>query len=160
MKLAESLRTGFSFGLTSGIITTLGLMVGLQAGTHSRLAVIGGVLTIAIADAFSDALGIHISEEAENEHTTAEIWASTFCTFLSKFIVAMSFIVPILLVPLNLAVVICVVYGLSLLALFSYFLARMGKSSPWNVILEHVFIAAVVIFLAHYVGVWIRSVFV
>ena len=60
----HSLRIGFSFGLTSGIITTLGLMVGLHAGTHSRLAVIGGILTIAIADAFSDALGIHISEES------------------------------------------------------------------------------------------------
>ncbi len=60
---------GISFGLTSGIITTLGMIVGLHAGTHSRLAVIGGVLTIAIADAFSDALGIHISEESQNKHT-------------------------------------------------------------------------------------------
>jgi len=50
------LRSGISFGLTSGVITTLGLMVGLQSGTQSRLAVVGGVLTIAIADALSDAL--------------------------------------------------------------------------------------------------------
>ena len=160
MKLVESLRTGFSFGLTSGIITTLGLMVGLQAGTHSRLAVIGGVLTIAIADAFSDALGIHVAEEAEIKHTPAEIWASTLFTFVSKFIVAMSFIVPVLLAPLEQAVLISVIYGLALLALFSYFLARLEKSAPWHVILEHVFIAAVVIFLAHYVGDWVRSVFV
>ena len=54
-----------SFGLTSGIITTLGLIVGLHSGTHSKLAVIGGILTIAMADAFSDALGIHVSEESE-----------------------------------------------------------------------------------------------
>jgi len=66
--MKSSLKTGLSFGLTSAIITTLGLMVGLHSGTHSRLAVIGGVLTIAIADAFSDAMGIHISEEAENVH--------------------------------------------------------------------------------------------
>jgi len=56
-------KIGFSFGLTSGVITALGLMVGLNAGTHSRLAVIGGILTLAIADSFSDALGIHFSEE-------------------------------------------------------------------------------------------------
>jgi len=54
-----------SFGLTSGIITTLGLIVGLHSGTHSKLAVIGGILTIAMADALSDALGIHVSEESE-----------------------------------------------------------------------------------------------
>jgi len=28
--MKHSLKTGFSFGLTSGIITTLGLMVGLH----------------------------------------------------------------------------------------------------------------------------------
>ena len=54
--MKQSLKTGFSFGLTSGVITTLGLMVGLNAGTHSRLAVIGGIVTIAVADALSDAL--------------------------------------------------------------------------------------------------------
>lgn len=160
MKFEESLKTGFSFGLTSGIITTLGLMVGLQAGTNSRLAVIGGVLTIAIADAFSDALGIHIAEETESAHTTAEIWCSTVFTFLSKFIVAMSFTIPVLLLPLNQAVVTSVVYGLTLLAAFSYFLARQEKNGPWTVILEHVLIAAIVIFLAHYVGDWVGTVFV
>lgn len=37
------------------------LMAGLHSGTHSRAIVIGGILTIAIADAMSDALGIHVS---------------------------------------------------------------------------------------------------
>jgi len=69
----HSIKTGFSFGLTSGIITTLGLIIGLHAGTHSRLVVMGGILTIATADAFSDALGIHISEESETKHSNKEI---------------------------------------------------------------------------------------
>ena len=96
----HSLKIGFSFGLTSGIITTLGLMVGLSSGTHSKLVVIGGILTIAIADSFSDALGIHISEESENRHTTREIWEATMATFASKFVFALSFIVPVLLFEL------------------------------------------------------------
>ena len=33
-----------------------------------KAVIISGVLVIAIADAFSDALGIHISEESENKH--------------------------------------------------------------------------------------------
>src|SRR4030042_5795826 len=95
-----SLKTGLSFGLTSGIITTLGLMVGLHSGTNSKIAVIGGVLTIAVADAFSDALGIHISEEAENKYVAKEIWEATLSTFFSKFIFALTFIVPIILLDL------------------------------------------------------------
>ena len=52
--MRHSLQVGFSFGITSGIITTLGLMVGLSSGTHNKLAVVGGILTIAIADSLSD----------------------------------------------------------------------------------------------------------
>lgn len=72
--LRKSMRTGASFGLTSGVITTLGLMIGLNAGTHSVPVVVGGILTIAIADALSDALGIHIAEESKNSHSAREIW--------------------------------------------------------------------------------------
>ena len=60
--MKDSLRTGISFGLTSAVITTLGLMVGLHSGTHSKIVVFAGILTIAIADAFSDALGSHDSD--------------------------------------------------------------------------------------------------
>ena len=51
---------GLGYGLTSGIITTLGMMVGLNAGTHSKVAVLGGIFIIAIGDSLSDALGMHI----------------------------------------------------------------------------------------------------
>ena len=83
--MKSSIRKGFSFGLTSGIITTLGLIVGLNSGTHSTILVIGGICIIAIADGMSDALGIHVSEESENIHSTKEIWESTISTFISKF---------------------------------------------------------------------------
>jgi VIT1/CCC1 family predicted Fe2+/Mn2+ transporter len=157
--MRHSLKTGLSFGLTSGIITTLGLMVGLHSGTHSKLVVMGGILTIAIADAFSDALGIHVSEESENKHTTKEIWESTIWTFAAKFLFALTFVVPILLFPLTTAIVISVAWGLSLLAIFSFYMAKDQKEKPWKVIGEHLLIAVVVIIITHYVGDWIGSAF-
>ena len=48
--MKSSYKIGLSFGLTSGVITTLGLLVGLDAGTHSQPIVLGGILTIAVAD--------------------------------------------------------------------------------------------------------------
>ena len=66
--MKSSTKVGVSFGLTSAIITTLGLFIGLSAATGDKLIVIGGILTIAIADAFSDALGIHISEESDKKN--------------------------------------------------------------------------------------------
>lgn len=153
--MKHSLKVGISFGTTSGIITTLGLMVGLHSGTNSKLAVIGGLFTIAIADAFSDALGIHISEEFENQHTPRQIWSSTICTFLSKFIVALTFALPVLTLELTTAIKIGIIWGLMLLSLLSYSIARAQKINPWGVIFEHLVIAILVIIATHYVGDWV-----
>jgi len=155
----HAVKTGFSFGSTSGIITTLGLMVGLHSGTHSKLVVIGGILMIAIADAFSDALGIHISEESENKHTSKEIWQATLSTFIFKFIFASLFILPVLLAPLPTAIVLSIILGISLLSIFSYLLAKEQGVSPWKIMTEHILIAFVVIILTHYLGDWIRNTF-
>ena len=97
--MRHSWKTGISFGMASGIITTMGLMVGLHSGTGSKPVVVGGILTIAMADAFSDALGIHISEESENRHSTREIWEASLATFLSKFFFASTFVVPLCCFP-------------------------------------------------------------
>jgi len=114
--------------------------------------VIGGILIIAVADAFSDALGIHISEESENKHTTMEIWEATLATFFSKFIFALTFIVPLLLFPLSTAVIVNVLYGLTLLCLFSFYMAKGQGEKPWKVVGEHLLIAVMVVIATHYVG--------
>ena len=153
MKL--SIGKGFSFGLTSGIITTLGLIVGLHSSTNSDIIVIGGIIVIAIADSMSDALGIHISQEFENKHSTKEIWESTIATFLSKFVFALMFIIPLLLFELFTAIIVCIIFGLSLIAIFSYYMARKQKVKPYKIISEHLIIALIVIVATHYIGDWI-----
>lgn len=154
-----SLKTGFSFGLTSGIITTLGLIVGLYAGTNSKIAVIGGVLTIAIADSFSDALGIHVSQESQNRHSSRSIWEATIATFLSKLVFALTFIAPILFFELSEAILISVVWGLSILSIFSFIIAKQQKENPWKVVIEHLVIGLVVVLITDFVGDWIAVVF-
>ena len=157
--MKHSIKTGFSFGLTSATITTLGLMVGLHSGTNSRIAVIGGILIIAVADAFSDSLGIHISEESENKHTPKQVWLSTISTFITKFVFALTFVIPVLLFELSTAVVISVIWGLSLLGIFSFKIAKEQGAEPWKVISEHLFIALAVIVATHYIGGWISLTF-
>lgn len=157
--MKDSLKTGIGFGLTSGTITTLGLMIGLHAGTGSTGVVLGGILTIAIADAFSDALGIHMSEESKGSMPHKEIWEATIATFLAKFLFACTFIVPILLFELNTAVIVNVAWGLSLLTLFNYYLAKQEKASSLSMISEHLLIAIVVIVLTHFSGQWIAATF-
>ncbi len=157
--MLTAVRTGFSFGLTSGIITTLGLVVGLHSGTHSKLVVIGGILTVAVADAFSDALGIHISEETENKHPGKQVWLATLTTFLTKFLFAITFVIPVFLFELLPAIVTSVAWGLLVLSIFSFWIGKQRKQDPVRVVLEHLVIALIVIVITHFVGDWIAQTF-
>ncbi len=149
--MKDSLRTGITFGLTSGTITTLGLMIGLYSGTNSRGVVIGGILTIAIADSLSDALGIHISQESDHTQTTLQVWTATLATFLSK-LYAITFVVPVLLFNLPVAININLAWGFTLLTIMSYYLAKSQGVTPWKVILEHLMITTLVVALTHFLG--------
>jgi vacuolar iron transporter family protein len=151
--------TGLSFGLTSGIITTLGLIVGLNAGTHSKLAVLGGILTIAIADSFSDALGIHVSQESQVKNSSKSVWISTFSTFVAKVFFALSFAVPVIIFELSTAIIISLVWGFSILFVFSFFLARKHNANPWMSAFEHVLVGILVVIVTHFAGQLINAYF-
>jgi len=159
MNINNAVKAGFSFGLTSGIITTMGLMVGLHSGTHSKVAVIGGILTIAVADSFSDALGMHVSQESHNGNSNKDIWTSTVATFIAKLIFALTFVIPLLITDVDSAVWINIIWGFLVIGVFSYLVAKQRKSNPWEAIREHLTIGVIVIIITHYVGDLIGKVF-
>lgn len=156
--MRQSIKTGLCFGLTSGTITTLGLMVGLAAGTSSKTAVIGGLITIAIADALSDALGIHISEESKESNSKNHIWEATAATFFTKFLYALTFVIPVLLLDLNKAVMANIVWGMSVLSIMSFFIARSQGEKARHIITEHVSIAILVVIVTHQVGLLVAGI--
>jgi len=146
-----SFKTGFGFGLASGVITTLGLMIGLFASTNSNGVVLGGIITIAIADSFSDAFGIHLSEESKG-NSNKDIWLSTLFTFLFKFIVTLSFLPFLFLFSLKPSIIINIIWGLFLLSIFSFIIATKQKNNPYKVILEHLLITLFVICITYFSG--------
>jgi vacuolar iron transporter family protein len=157
--MKKSLKVGLGFGLTSGIITTLGLIVGLNSAANSKAVILGGIITIAIADAFSDSLGIHISEESEG-HPDSQVWEATLSTFLSKLIFALTFVIPVYFLPLETAIVVSILWGFSALGVFSYYIASQKNTNPWKSVGEHVTLAVVVIILTNFIGQWVGTVFV
>jgi len=154
-----AIKSGFGFGLTSGVITTLGLIIGLDSSTHSKLAVIGGILTIAVADAFSDALGMHVASEAEDGKSDGDVWRTTFSTFIFKFITAITFIIPAWLLPLEISVPICIAWSILILVITNYYLAKSRGKKVFEVIFEHLFVATLVIVISHFLGKIINHYF-
>jgi len=150
--MSKNILMGLSFGITSAAITTLGLIVGLEAATSSLKVVLSGILTIAIADAFSDALGIHISQESQDSNTIKEVWAATVATFFAKFLFALTFAVPFLLLPISQAVFVDIVWGVFIIVALSFYLAEKEKKNLVWFVSENLLIAIVIIFLTRQVG--------
>jgi len=158
--MKAAIKKGFNFGVTSGVITTLGLIIGLAFSTQSRIAVIGGVITIAVADALSDALGMHISEESDGKKSIKHIWATTISTAVYKFLFAISFLIPILLFNMGIATILSIIWGVFLITMLSYNIAKKEGTATWKPITEHLTIAAVVIVVTYFLGIWVRNTFI
>ena len=144
-------QTKFSFGATSAIITNLALITGLRTAEYAKLSIIGGMLVIALADNISDSLGIHIYQESECLKVK-EVWLSTFTNFFARLLVSFSFIFLVYFLSIKLAVICAILWGLLLLTMMSYTIAKKREVNPYLAMLEHVGIAILVIIAANSVG--------
>lgn len=154
--MKSSYKLGLSFGTVSGVISTLGLMVGLESGTKSELAVIGGIVMIAIADSFADALSIHVSEESQQGTKEDFIWQATIATFFGKIIIALSFVVPFFFLDLTTSIIVNIFWGLLLVGLINYLVAKGRGVRPFKLILEHILITVFVILITYLAGFAVR----
>ncbi len=149
--------TKFSFGTTSAIVTSLAFIVGLSGS--SKLAIIVSLMVFAVADNISDSLGLHIFQESDLKKPKV-VSVSTFSNFITRFAVVMIFVLIIALLPIGYAVVISSIYGISLLSVLSYFIAKERKSSPYSAIFWHIAIAVSVIAISYFLRLWITNFFI
>ena len=70
----------------------------------------------------------------------------------------MTFVVPVLLLSLSAAIVVNLIWGMSILSVLSYIIAKSQGEPPWKIVGEHLLIAIVVIAVTHWVGDWIGTI--
>ncbi len=157
--MKASYRKGFSFGITTAVIATLGVIVGIHAGTDLRHAVIAAILIIAFVDSMADALGVYLSEKARGDIPGKEVWASSVAAFFGKLFFALTFIIPILLFSLHTAIIICIIYGLLVLGIYSFYTARARKDNITQAIVFHVLAVVIAIVFSQFIGSLVNSLF-
>ena len=148
----------FSFGITSAIVTSLALMLGLDTMPNARSSIIGSLLIIAVADNISDSLGIHVYKESLTTESS-DLWVFTITNFVTRLGVMVFFIILVVTLPLNIAASVSVVFGLTLLSVMSYYIGVQQGINPAKSVAEHLFIAIVVIVASHFLGQFIRNTF-
>ena len=147
-------KTKFSFGATSAIITNLGIITGLDTLAHPKLSIIASILVVALADNIADSFGIHIYQESECIDNK-EIWFSTLSNFFTRIFLSLTFIILVAVLPINLAVSCSVCWGLALLSIMSYAIAKDRKANPYTEIFKHIIVAVFVIVSSHLIGRYI-----
>ncbi len=151
-------QTKFSFGATSAIITNLGIITGLDTLTHPKLSIITSILLVALADNIADSFGIHIYQESECIDNK-EIWFSTLSNFFTRILISVTFIILVVALPINLAVPCSICWGLALLAIMSYAIAKDRKANPYSEIFKHIIVAIFVITSSHFIGRYVINKF-
>lgn len=148
--------TRLSYGGTAAIVTGMGLIVGFDRATASRATLIGSLLLIAVADNLADSLAIHAYQESERL-TSSQAFRSTVTNFLTRFLVTASFVILALALPLGRLTPAALVWGMSLLATLTYFVARTRGVAPVPEIAKHIGVAIVVIVVSRGIGTWILA---
>lgn len=134
----------FSIGATAAIITSMGLIAGLTQGAAAKTGIITGLLIIAIADNVSDTLGLHMYKEAEGA-SKRDINLFTYGNFIVRLLLASTFVLIVLLFSAFAAFVISSIWGLVMLAILSYLIAKSKKTNHWQEIVRHLLVAIMVI---------------
>lgn len=154
----QSSPVKYSFGSTSAIITNLAVITGFDATATPKIGIIGSLLVIAFADNISDALGIHIYQEAEGLKEKSA-WRLTLTNFIARLIISLGFVLIMAFLPANTAVVVSILYGLTVLAIISYIISVKRGKKPLAEICEHLTFAIGVIILSKYFGSFILHQF-
>lgn len=81
----------FSFGATAALVTGMGLIVGLNAATVGKSAVISSLLIIGLADNLTNSLSVHMYQESERLDEWHAL-RTTVANFFVRLLISISFV--------------------------------------------------------------------
>jgi VIT1/CCC1 family predicted Fe2+/Mn2+ transporter len=122
----------------------MGLIAGLTQGFNAETSIITGLFIVAVADNISDSFSIHIYKESEGA-SRKEINSSTFGNFTVRLFLALTFVLIVLMFPPYSALIISSIWGLILLAILSYLIAKQKETHPLREVAWHLVAALMVI---------------
>lgn len=146
----------FSFGGSAGVVACVALIVGLGAAGAPNSLIVSSLLIVALADNLTDSLSIHIYQESERL-PGKEAFLATISNFVSRLLVSLSFVLFVLALPIRGAVAAALAWGLFLLGLLSWMIARQRGVQPIPEVAKHLFVALVVVAVAELIGDWIPA---
>ena len=145
-----------SFGSTSAVVTSIGLVVAFATTRTSRGALMGSLLIIGIADNLADSLSVHLYQEAEGLDRR-EALASTVTNFLARLAIASTFVALVAMLSDWWLIAVATVWGLAVLGALTVSLARQRNVSARRELLRHFAVVVAVVVLSRTIGSFITA---
>ena len=157
---------GVAFGTMDGLITILGVVIGIATATENTSAVIIAGLVAGLANAFGNTFGFYASELAERaEHiqenqrlnSMTETRRSTVLAFTHSVGSTVVIVAPFAVLGLTSAIVISLIFALVLLFTLGGFVGKFSHASPVKFGVRYVALGLAGAGLSFVVGVAVRN---
>ena len=158
--LVEGLQ-GVAFGTVDGMITILGVVIGIATATQNSGAVVIAGLVAGLANAFGNSFGFYASELAEraehiqeNQHVSSmtETRRSTLLAFAHSIASTIVIVAPFAIIGLRDAMIASLVVALVLLFALGAVVGRFSHASPWRFAIRYVLLGLAGAILSFMVG--------
>lgn len=132
---------GVAFGTMDGLITILGVVIGIASATQNSGVVVISGLVAGLANAFGNSFGFYASELAERaEHiqekqhvsSMAETRRSTLLAFVHSLASTIVVVAPFVMLGLKYAMIASLILALALLFALGAIVGRYSHASPWK----------------------------
>jgi predicted membrane protein (TIGR00267 family) len=150
-----------------GLITILGVVIGIASATQNSEAVIISGLVAGLANAFGNTFGFYASELAEraehiqeNQHVSsmAETRRSTLLAFAHSLASTLVVVAPFLTFALTNAMIASLILALALLFALGALVGKFSHASPWEFGIRYVLLGLAGAALSFMVGKTVGSV--
>jgi predicted membrane protein (TIGR00267 family) len=153
---------GVAFGTMDGLITILGVVIGIATATESSAIVIISGIVVGIANSFGNSFGFYASELAErgehiheNQHVSsmAETRRSTVLAFITSLASMTVLIIPFaLLTNLSYAMTVSLTVALVMLFGLGALVGKLSREDPWRFGIRYVLLGLIGAALSFVVG--------
>jgi VIT1/CCC1 family predicted Fe2+/Mn2+ transporter len=132
----------------------MALISGLSAADATKPIIVSALLIAAFADNLTDALSIHIFQESE-QLDQKNAFNGTITNFVTRLLLSISFVLLVVLLPLEHVAKVSIVWGILLLVILTYLVARERKVKPLREVVKYLLVASAVIIVSTLIPNWI-----
>lgn len=157
---------GAAFGTMDGLITILGVVIGIATATQNSEVVVISGLVAGLANAFGNSFGFYASELAEraehiqeNQHVSSmvETRRSTLLAFAYSLASTLVIVAPFVMLGLMYAMIASLILALALLFALGAVVGKFSHASPWKFGIRYVLLGLAGAALSFMVGAAVGS---